>query len=244
MEIKDKDCNRIRIRCANAKHGGGCSNDRSFYLDRMERAVIDGLRSQLGSKQAVDHFVRCFNAEMRKQSAGAAAARARLEVKLADAQRGVDRLVDAIADGIITKDEARERMPARRADLQSAKATIAVAEQPPNVLQLHPKLAERYLADLDRRLDQLIADDLAAGDDGLAKALREIVTAVTVMPAPAGRAPEIKIEGYLEALLKKSRFDECSAGVKRLAGGRFHRIHPLLNPSCFRCLRLRRLRGW
>jgi hypothetical protein len=67
-------------------------------------------------------------------------------------------------------------------------------------------------------LDEVIAGDLAAGDDGLAKALRQIVTAVTVMPAPAGEKPEIKIEGYLETLLKPTFEDRSIPGVSVVAG--------------------------
>jgi hypothetical protein len=57
-------------------------------------------------------------------------------------------------------------------------------------------------------LDQLIAGDLADGDEGRAKALRAIVDRVSVMPAPAQQAPEIRIEGHLETLLKRS-FGDC-----------------------------------
>jgi site-specific DNA recombinase len=232
MEIKDKDCGRLRIRCANARHGGGCDNSRAYHLDRIERAVIDGLKKQIGSKEAISYFVQVFNEEQRRQSAGAAAARAKLEVKLADAQRGVDRLVDAIADGVITKEEARERMPALRAELAAAKAALASSEEPPKVVAMHPRVVDQYLRDLDR-LDQLIADDLAAGDDGLAKALREIVTKVTVMPAPAREAPLIRIGGYLETLLNQSRFDECSAGGERGSGGPLYRETHYFESSVF-----------
>jgi hypothetical protein len=55
-----------------------------------------------------------------------------------------------------------------------------------------------------RGQDQPIADDRAAGDDGLPKALREIITKITVMPAPARQAPEIKVEGHLEILLSET----------------------------------------
>jgi hypothetical protein len=67
------------------------------------------------------------------------------------------------------------------------------------VVTIHPRIVDEYLRDLDR-LDQLIADDLAAGDDGLVRALGDILTKVTVMPAPTRQAPEIRIDGYLETL--------------------------------------------
>jgi DNA invertase Pin-like site-specific DNA recombinase len=124
MEIKDRDCGRIRIRCVNAKHGAGCHNTRVFHLAPIERAVVGGLKKHIGSKQAIGYYVKVFNEEQRRQSAGAAAARAKLEVKLADAERGIDRLIGAIAEGAITTDEARKRMPALRSELEAAKIWI------------------------------------------------------------------------------------------------------------------------
>ncbi|MDA9506117.1 hypothetical protein XI09_16045 [Bradyrhizobium sp. CCBAU 11386] len=165
--------------------------------------MIHGLRSQIGSKDAIAYYVRVFNEELRLQSAGAIANRSKLEVKLSDAQRTLDRLVDAIGAGVITVEEAGRRMPALRAEVESAKAALASAGEPPKVVTLHPGVVDQYLRDL-ARLDQLIAGDLSDGDDGLAQALRAIVDRVSVMPAPARQAPEIRIEGHLETLLKQS----------------------------------------
>ena len=92
--------------------------------------------------------------------------------------------------------------------MAAAKAALAASGAPPKAVTVHPKIEEQYLRNLDR-LDQLIAGDLAAGDDGLAKALREIVSSVTVTPS-AEEMPVIKIEGALETLLNRSRFDNRS----------------------------------
>ena len=218
MQIKDRDLGRIRVHCVNAKHGGGCNHGRAYHLDRIERAVVDGLKSQIGSQKAVAYYVKVFNEEQRRQSASAIANRAKLEVKASDAQRGVDRMIDAIVAGTVTQEEAARRMPELRAELAAAKAALAASEEPPKTVAMHPKVVDQYLRDLDR-LDQLIAGDLAAGDDGLAKALRDIVTKVSVMPAPARQPFEIRIEGYLETLLKQSLFADRSSGGELGSGG-------------------------
>lgn len=212
MEIKDRDGGRLRIRCANAKHGGGCDNSRAFYVDRIERSVIDALKTQIGSKAAIAHYVRTFNEEQRKQSADAIANRAKLEVRLSDAERGVERLIDAIIAGTVLQEKAAERMPGLQAQVEAAKAALASSEEPPKVVSMHPRVVDEYLRDLDR-LDRLIADDLAAGDDGLRRALRDILTQVTVMPTPTREAPEIRIVGYLESLLKQAGSANVLPGV-------------------------------
>ena len=217
MEVKDRDCGRIRIRCANARHGGGCRDGRAYYLDKIERAVVEGLKSQIGTRPAIAHFVKTFNEEQRRQSAGAIASCAKLELRVSDAQRGLDRMLDAIVAGTVTKEEAAKRMPELRGVLVAAKVALAASEEPPKVVTMHPRVVDQYIRDLDR-LDKLMADDLAAGDDGLAKALREIVTSVSVMPAPARQPPEIKIEGYLETLLKQSSLTIVLPGVSVVAG--------------------------
>ncbi len=47
----------------------------------------------------------------------------------------------------------------------AAKSALAASEGPPKIVAMHPRVVDQYLRDLGR-LDQLIADDLAAGDDG------------------------------------------------------------------------------
>ena len=218
MQIKDRDCGRIRIQCVNAKHGGGCDNGRAYHLDRIERAVVDGLKANIGSQKAVAYYVKVFNEEQRRQSAEAVASRAKLEVRVSDANRAVERMIDAIIAGTVSKERAAERMPVLEAEFTAAKAALAASEAPPKAVAMHPKVVDQYLRDLDR-LDQLIAADLAAGDDGLAKALRQIVTQVSVMPAPPRQPVEIRIEGCLETLLNQAQFDERSSGGERGSGG-------------------------
>ena len=109
-------------------------------------------------------------------------------------------------------------MPVLRSDLEAAKAALTASKEPAKVVSMHPKVVDPYLRDLDR-LDQVIAGDLAEGDDGLAKALREFLTKITVMPAPSRQAPEIKLEGYLEALLKQTFEDHPISGGKYGSGG-------------------------
>jgi hypothetical protein len=75
--------------------------------------------------------------------------RAKLELKLSEAQRWLDRLIDAIAAGVITTEEAGQRAPTLRAEVESAKAARAAASEP----RLHPGVVNQYLCDLDR-LDQ------------------------------------------------------------------------------------------
>ncbi|MGQ0485068.1 MAG: recombinase family protein [Hyphomicrobiales bacterium] len=220
MSVKDRDHGgRLRIICSQFKEAGQCGNGRSYYLDAIEGAVIGGLREQLGSREAIAYYVRCYNDERTRSSAQAIANRTRLEARLAEAQRELDRMIDALIKGRITEQEADTRLPALRSARDQAKAELELAEKPPKVISLHPAAIEAYLRDLDRLAD-LIGADLAEGDDGLAKALRALIETVTVMPAPAGEPPTIRVTGHLASLMGKDVFPQGSfAGGSGGSGG-------------------------
>ena len=42
--MKDRDHGRVRIHCSTRRESGACSNDRIFYMDEIEAAVLAGLK--------------------------------------------------------------------------------------------------------------------------------------------------------------------------------------------------------
>jgi site-specific DNA recombinase len=58
MSIKDRDHGRTRIICTRSKESGTCNNRRAFYMDQIERRIATGLRSRLGSSEAITEFSR------------------------------------------------------------------------------------------------------------------------------------------------------------------------------------------
>ena len=81
----------------------------------------------------------------------------------------------------------------------AAKVALATSAEPPKTVAMHPKVVDQYIRDLDQ-LDHLIADDLTAGNDGLAKGPAR--NRYTVCVIPTARQPfEIGIKGYLDTLL-------------------------------------------
>jgi len=213
MSIKDRDRGRLRIICSQKKEAGNCSNGRSYYLDKIEACVVDTLKAKIGSRDAVAYYIRVYNDERRFASAEAIANKSRTEARLAEAQRALDRMVDALAAGTLTPEDVGDRIPQLRSARDRAKAELAAIGEPAKVVTLHPAAINDYLRNLDR-LAEIIGADLAEGDDGIAQALRALVETVTIMPAPAGEAPQVRVAGHLESLLKLDAFDRrSSAGV-------------------------------
>jgi hypothetical protein len=144
------------------------------------------LKAKIGSRAAIAYYIRVFNDERRFASADAIANRSRVKARLAEAQRGLDRMIDAVAAGTITTEEASDRIPKLRAARDQAKAELAAVGEPPKVVSLHPTAIKDYLQNPNRLAD-IIGSDLAAGDDGLVQALRALVETVTIMPRPPAR---------------------------------------------------------
>jgi site-specific DNA recombinase len=200
MSIKDHDHNRTRITCTRMKESGACDHRRAYYLDDIERVVVESLRQHLGTKQATDEYVRRYNELRRHEVTDVAAARTRAEKRLSAAQGEIDRTVKALARGTISEEDVEAVLPQLRAERDRLKAEVAVTPEPPKVVTLHPGSVKAYLADL-ARLDELINEDLREGDQGLAHAFRRIIQTVTIVPTAAGTPPEIELRGHLATLI-------------------------------------------
>jgi site-specific DNA recombinase len=220
MSKKDMDNGRPRLVCTRAYESGACDNRRKYYLDDVERRVIAGLRQRIGTRAAVAHYIKTYNAEMHRASSARIAARSQMEARLASAQRELDRTVTALVRGAITDTEADAHLPKLRAERDRLAMELASIEEPAKVVAIHPAAVDAYLSDLER-LDVLINSDLAEGDDGLARLIRNLLTTVTVMPAPAGTLPDIRIAGHLASLLADAFPQSSSTGGRVVAEERY-----------------------
>jgi site-specific DNA recombinase len=213
MSKKDVDHGRPRIVCTRMIESGTCSNRRRYYLDEIERAVVGGLQEELGTAQAVAHFVRCYNDERRRLSSSEVDRRQSLSAEIVAVTRQIERAVAAIIEGRITEAEAEAHLPLLRARHAALAAELAAFTEPVPVIKLRPAAVEAYLSSL-LRLDEVINSDLADGEEGPAKAVRAMIQSVTIVPTPAGAMPGIVVCGDLGSLLGLDTF----AGGPHLGG--------------------------
>lgn len=89
----------IRIRCSAASESGTCPDPKTFYLDTEERAVFDGLAAEMRHPDVIAEYVRTHHEKRKRLAAEADARRSRLERRMGELDREIDRLVDAIAKG-------------------------------------------------------------------------------------------------------------------------------------------------
>jgi site-specific DNA recombinase len=198
MVISSTDKNgKPRIACAAAIHHATCDHKRSYDLDRLQKAVIDTMRPELMTREALAELVRSFRARSdenkarnRKNLGDKAAVHKRLngiEVRL-------HRLADAIENGGDTVKSLLDRiapLEIERAGLQE-RLRLLDAE---NKVQLHPNAADNW-RDSFARLHHAMTTEPNIGPQTLA-AFRNIYDTVVVKPVLRNEA--YKFATYLRA---------------------------------------------
>jgi site-specific DNA recombinase len=191
---------RVRIVCTRMHESGTCENRRYYYLDSIERRVVDGLRAKFGTRDAIAYFVDVYNTERKRASKTARRQVLDFQRKLAAAERDLKRAIDMMIRGKISEAEGDQVIPELRRHRDCVKAALESAAKPPKVVELYPPSVDEYLTAIDK-LAEYATGHLRSGDDELARCVRKFIDSVTVMPARAGEEPEIKVAGGLASLL-------------------------------------------
>jgi site-specific DNA recombinase len=209
---------RRRLRCSTDKESGTCPAPATFYLDVIERRVLDRLRDELREPDVLAAYVKEYHAERQRLAADAGKKRATMERRLASVLRELDRAVRELVshDGDMTAVRALTRtLGAERDDLERRLAALDPA--PHAAVALHPQAIARFKAHV-ARLRDAIAEDMAGGQTDAAEAIRELVERVTVRrdtTQPDGLS--IEITGRLEVMLGATRppvWGKAVAGVR------------------------------
>ena len=79
---------RIRIRCSAATESGTCPDPKTFYLDTVEKAVLNGLTAEMRHPDVIAEYVRTYHKERKRLSAEADATAAGWSASLANS-RGI-----------------------------------------------------------------------------------------------------------------------------------------------------------
>jgi site-specific DNA recombinase len=199
MSVHRSDRKGVRIVCTAFHQAKVCGNSRKYYVEEIESRVVAGLRAQLSTPAALAAYIDAYNEESKALDANSNQDRAKLELEKQSLERTLGRSVDLVMQGTITADEADQASPKYRQRIAELTRDLSFLKEPFKVAKLSAGSVDRYLANLDR-LAGSITDHLADGESGPADAVRTLVDAVTVMPAPAGTQPELFVSGRLMAL--------------------------------------------
>ncbi len=192
------DHGRPIAQCSRVRESGDCSNKRRIYLDTLEAAIFEGLLDYFRRPEEISAYLAEYHAERRRLAAADCASRDKLDRRLAEIDRQILRLVDAIAEGA-----GAASLGAKIAALEIEQASLrqrlaAMAE--PDVVALHPATLSRYMAML-----QDLSAEFMGGEKTVALAmLRDLIEAIIVEPREAGEPAVFSIRGRLAALLAPS----------------------------------------
>jgi site-specific DNA recombinase len=173
------------LACAAARNGAGCSNRTSIRRSRVEKVVLEGLKTHLMQPQLVEEFIRAFHQEVNRQNSAQEMHALEHQAELARVSRKVKGLYDAIADGLRTpglKDQLLE-LERRQTELKEL-----IAQAPSPAPHLHPKLSEVYRATV-ANLHGALNDPEARTE--AAEILRGLIERITVRNNGDGHVVEL-----------------------------------------------------
>jgi site-specific DNA recombinase len=213
MSVYGRDkAGRQRLRCSRAAESGSCPDPKTFYLDAVEDLALGTLRAELRAPDVIAEFVREYHAERRRLAAKGETDRTRMQRRLGELQREIDRLVDAVAKGLGDPAVFGPRSTALDSERRQLESALAAAPSR-QVVALHPAALDRYER-MVGRLHGALASPLR--DDDATAALRDLVETVTVHRTPGGL--QVEISGRLNALLGPQAFPNGRRSSRRISG--------------------------
>jgi site-specific DNA recombinase len=194
MSAHDKRDGAVRIRCTTEAESGSCGNRRRYRLDKIERAVIDGIAIRLSNPEALQAYIDGFQQERRAETK----ARARLERAAAEARAKIGRMARMLVDGRVPEDFFDAKMPAAREELASLEARLAAAPAE-KVVTLHPAAVKTFRRAM-AGLSDLLLDIDPQRDRELMDTFRALIDRVVIHDAEGGGV-EVEVIGRLGPLV-------------------------------------------
>ena len=202
MSIADRHRGRPRIACSRSRESGSCASSKRVFLDAIEHGVIDHLKAALSRPEAVERFLAAYRVERQAAIDAAVRDRSGLEREIAQADAGISRLVASIADGVLTTEEARQRIAALRATKAAAEDRLEVARAQAEPIRIDRAALRRYAAAL-RDLPKVLDDVTTEQDMAVIEPIRDLISSVIVTPGQAYQPPAVEIRGRLAALIEQ-----------------------------------------
>jgi len=126
-------------------------------------------------------------------------------------------LFNSYIKGMATEEETSPRLAALREERKALEAELSAIQPPTNIVTLHPGAVTRYLEVVDDLATSLPRRTVAS-DEGIAVALRELVSCVTVTPTEKG-PPVSDVTGRLAVLMGADLFPQSRGDIIGSGGG-------------------------
>lgn len=204
------------LACAAARKAGTCDNTKGIRRNVLEDFVLETLKDHLMHPDLVKEFIAAFHAELNAENRNRVHLEQQSRKELADVERRLDGLVEAIAEGLRSP-EIQTKLDDLSAQKRNLEHKLTAAE--PSAPVLHPNLAELYrrkVADLRSALNSPEDRDAAVN------IMRTLIDHVAVESTDEGF--RVEFVGEIANMIKiphgktAINIDNCEIAVKRVAG--------------------------
>ena len=202
--------------CANTRNKGTCDNKLTVRRDRLEEAVLDGLKDQLLHPDLIAAFVTEYQAEYNRLAGNIAKDRSKAERKLSGVKRKIDQMIDRICDGMF-HESMKDKLTALEQEKASLETELATMDADVPV-RLHPGLSDVYRAKVAKLTESLNDPYLRTA---AAEHIRSLISEIRMVPE--GNSLQIELVGELAGLMAlsektKARGDATGCSITMVAG--------------------------
>ena len=186
-----------RLGCATARYKGTCDNRRTIRRDVLDAVVLEGLQSHVMDPALCDLFCQEYTRQMNRLHRENNAERKGDRSALAKIERELDRLVQALMDGV-----PASRVKDKMTDLEDRKAGLEarLKDGEDSVVLLHPNMAAYYRDKVAQLRAALSGNGQAEATDLIRKLIDRIV--LTPVEDEKGRKTlSIDLHGHLAGIL-------------------------------------------
>ena len=199
LSIVGADRSGPRVVCSTHKESRSCSNNARYYVEKIERDVIDRLRVMFADTSYIDAYVEEYRRETKRIAAERRGSRQSKEAALADVQERIIRVLDQISRGTIDDDDIPLVLKPLKAEREKLKADLAAAEPVTNIIEIKPKAVEKFREDIEVLAETLKARGSEPSPE-MAVRFREVVSSIIVHPRKPGEDYRYEINGWLSAV--------------------------------------------
>jgi site-specific DNA recombinase len=186
-----------RVACATAHQHGTCSHS-TYDLDRLQRAVLDGMRRHLTDPATITEAARAFHAEWAAREKKTRGDAAQTRKQLNRIQMQIDRLVVAIRDSDVPVHDLLPQLKPLDAERAGLMERLRLIEPNNNVVHLHPNVIEAYSLNVEKLHAALTLDSMSAENR---TAFRNVIDTIVVHPTGKRMAYEFTPYGRLSAIM-------------------------------------------
>ncbi|MEQ8694504.1 MAG: recombinase family protein [Gammaproteobacteria bacterium] len=223
--------NTHRVGCAAARSKGTCDNTRTLKRDEMEATILSGLKNHLMEPELFAVFCDEYTRHLNKLRMDHNAARHGIAARLAKIDRELDKLVEAICEGIPAA-KVKDKMWALENEKAELEGSLADTTEEP--VLIHPNMAEVYRKQVTSLHASLNDENRRAEAVDIVRSLVEKIV-LTPASVEGKNTLAIDLHGHLAGILSlaaqtKKPLGESDFSVrstKLVAGGRY-RLYLLL----------------